>query len=380
MTFDKCTGCKVSINYENILFVNKITENIYIYDDRDMYSLSPDFMYIFGANKRVSIDDFDKWIDDPYEKHYKNLDYDTKYISENKNNNIISLKTCLKNILYEYQNTIDKINDNDTEDYRAKLCDICLLLLRVTGTLYVCKSLDPIIHGDKYYICEYFNCIRCEKPTITKNSYNLQIHNDYKNQYIITNNTEYIDYEDTDIANKYVNYNCKYSENFSVCSSCFAELAKNKHILYHNSYYHDLMVNTNTIKCYSCNISKPYEHQENRRKINKHYFYYKDILNTLHCDNFENLIIYNKNNMILCDSDKIPNTINKEIEYVYKCSNNFSYELKINYLNIELKFLLEYIPKELCILILDYLVLYYNICNNCVSNKKTSNHIILDAK
>lgn len=362
-----CISCDENL-FENIygtytLSINNDKNHIEIkHEDNDVFYHCETFL--FGYYNRVNIHNFKNWIDDPYERHYKNLNFSLKEFPKNDDFSkcTLSLKNCLDNI---YKN-LNSTNYN--------LCHNCFILLNVCGCLIMiyCNGIyDTLTCG----FIKYFCCIRCEKPN---NDYFQNIHhlkiNYLDNKYIIGNSFEYIYYQDDDIDNKCNTFHANSNYNFMVCKSCFDHIAFDK--LYTLCYYYNKLLDTDKIVCSSCNLTQKYI-SDNTKNNAKHYFCrgdcFVEILNDI---NFDNIISLINNDYKLVNSNN--RAVVKEISskyYNYLCSNSFMFTLKVNYLNTNMHFLLDLLPKEICALILEYFVLYFNICNTCVSNKIQSKEL-----
>lgn len=361
-----CIGCNIHkvVNekeYEYLfqLIVNNNENYIKIhYENNRTYVIERE-SYFFGYNNRVSMTNFKEWIDDPHERHYKNLNVCLKnfvHEYEHENNNCdLTLKECLSNIYDNY----NKIKNSE----HHKLCKKCVLLLKITGTLLLtCYGIEDM--NKEYYYYEFFCCIRCNNPH--RDRFQFHLSKNETGEYKIGNRNKYIDYADDDIQYKYKIYGADNCQNFTVCRTCFDEIADINTTKYTQSYYYNQTIHTNKIICSSCNFKQKYPLDDNR---SHEYTFIGSFLRVLSDTNFTHIVLLDNQKYNLIPTKRKYDTDYRIKLDKVKFSKNLCSKLKINYLNNNMNFLLDFLPKEICSIILEFYVLYYDLCDNCVSNE-----------
>lgn len=356
-----CIGCNQYI-FNDDYFDLLIDENYIEIKYEKNRVITSRMIFLFGYNNRVNITNFEKWINDPYERHYNNLNFSLKEFSKE-----IKFSNCT----YTLRNCLENIYDNYfVNPHEHNICGNCVTLLKVTGCLIM-----KTIENCSEYVCgrdEYFCCIRCEKPKIDdyQNIHHLKINSENK-KYIISNLYEYTYYEDDDIANKYTIFYGHIHYNFMICKTCFDKIADYK--LNTRYYYYDNWSNVDKLICNSCNLIQQFPLNESDKKFH-HSMFVEEYIKILNDENFYYVITYINGKYKLVNSDN--ELVNLYPHYHdYSCSNICAFNLIINYLNNNLQFLLNFLPKDLSGLILEYYVLYFNVCNKCVFDKIKSKEL-----
>ena len=323
-----------------------------------------EYSYRFGFYETIESNQIYNLLDKSH-RFYVNLDYTNKDLIVSNSNNkkkILTLRDALTNFINNYKlhekNKSNQENKSNENDYLV--CDNCIGLLYITGV----TTNERIFYDNTYFFC----CIDCLKPTNEKNNYRFLMTNLIGNKY----GNFLIDYNNIPKEDDHI-----ITADSGFCENCF-EKYKNKPYLYRSEqYYYNLLKESKTIKCCSCNYEQEYSSQESNN----------DAITT---ENFSTVICFNntensqtKNKLIIVSKININTwqTNNKYDNFVFdyvtfSCSNKFSLELKNTFINKYLSFIKEILPGDLCNIIIDYYVLYYNICDNCFNEKKKSENIL----
>lgn len=373
-----CFGCCNIINQYRKL---KFDKNAIFIDSEEYNNYNDLFIFNYPIDSLTEILSSNT-------SYYHNLEYN--YL-ENKECKFISLKTCLTNIHENYNKykiiekeyllKINIIDNNNFNNYQTKICNDCVTLLNVTGFITLIASDISFIRD-----CNYFCCYKCKTPTYTNDFYFIKEIND---KIVLTDMRKEVEYKEDNFREKCQKKMLNFKSNCSFCSKCFDDYCEGKEIIYNQIYYYDLLFDCKEITCYNCNDKEEYKKRFTIKKDNSRekltLFYYAPVSDEIAkvMINIDRLKYFNNYHVNLLHN-KIPTFFDKYKNHLFFASDTFrcfynsnglyyssleySQKIKINYLHKNLPFLINKLPKDICLVILDYLVLYYHHCNKCFIN------------